>query len=104
MWLLMLQAAPTLESLKAISVASQLMGDLTGATLDDPLADRYAKLGCQITPLDHDGEDFKMILNYLSKTIEPIEFNDTVCLYFLDCWRSFNFKSSFRSHRLLSAD
>ncbi|KAG0566014.1 hypothetical protein KC19_7G031700 [Ceratodon purpureus] len=70
-------AAPTLESLKAISVASQLIGDLTGATLDDPLADRYAKLGCQITPLDHDGEDFKMILNYMSKTIEPVKFNDT---------------------------
>jgi poly [ADP-ribose] polymerase len=66
-----------LESLKAISVASQLMEDLTSATLDDPLADRYAKLGYQITPLDHDGEDFKMILNYLSKTIEPIKFNDT---------------------------
>ena len=81
MWLLILQATPTLESLKAISVASQLIGDLTGPTLDDPLADRYAKLGCQITPLNHGGEDFKMILNYLSKTIEPIKFNDTVCLY-----------------------
>ena len=85
--MLILQAAPTLESLKAISVASQLIGDLTGATLDDPLADRYAKLGCQITPLDHDGEDFKMILNYMSKTIEPVKFNDTVCFHLLDCSR-----------------
>lgn len=74
-----LQAAPTLDSLRAISLASQLIGDLTGATLDDPLADRYLKLGCEITPLDHEGEDFKMIHNYLTKTFEPVKFMDGVC-------------------------
>lgn len=73
------QAAPTLDSLRAISVASQLIGDLTGATLDDPVADRYMKLGCEITPLDHEGEDFKMIHNYLTKTFEPVKFMDGVC-------------------------
>lgn len=74
-----LQAAPTLEALKAISVASQLIGNLKDeSTLDDPLADRYAKLGCQITPLDHDSEDYKMISNYLAKTIAPVKFMDSV--------------------------
>ncbi|XP_024370917.1 protein ADP-ribosyltransferase PARP3 [Physcomitrium patens] len=71
-------AAPTLEALKAISVASQLIGNLKDeSTLDDPLADRYAKLGCQITPLDHDSEDYKMISNYLAKTIAPVKFMDS---------------------------
>ena len=67
-----------MESVKAISTASQLIGDMTGATLDDPLADRYLNLGCQITPLDKDGDDYKMIFNYMAKTMEPIKFGDGV--------------------------
>eukprot|EP01018_Ginkgo_biloba_P012770 Gb_02125 [translate_table: standard] len=68
--------APTLERVRDISFASQIIGDMTGSTLDDPLADRYAKLGCTLTPLEKEAEDYKMILKYLDKTFEPIKFRD----------------------------
>ncbi|CAM6092715.1 unnamed protein product [Calypogeia fissa] len=69
-------AAPTLETVRDISHASRLLGDMTGDTLDDPIADRYAKMKCLMTPLDREGDDFKMILNYFSKTMEPLKFPD----------------------------
>ncbi|KAH9316844.1 hypothetical protein KI387_018613, partial [Taxus chinensis] len=69
-------AAPTLESVRDICFASQIIGDMTGSTLDDPLTDRYLKLDCAITPLDKGAEDYNMILKYLSKTFEPIQYRD----------------------------
>lgn len=69
-------AAPTLESVRDMSFASQLIGDMTGSTLDDPLGDRYSKLGCTISPLEKEADDYKMILKYLEKTFEPIQFRD----------------------------
>ncbi|KAL2899474.1 Poly [ADP-ribose] polymerase 3, partial [Bienertia sinuspersici] len=66
-------AAAHLESLRDINVASRLIGDMSGSTLDDPLAERYKKLGCKITALDKESDDYKMILNYLEKTYEPIK-------------------------------
>lgn len=59
-------------------MASRLIGDMTDATLDDPLSDRYRKLGCSVTPLDKESEDYKMILNYLEKTYEPVKLGDVV--------------------------
>ncbi|KNA12642.1 hypothetical protein SOVF_124230, partial [Spinacia oleracea] len=66
-------AASPLEAIRDINVASRLIGDMSGSTLDDPLSDRYKKLGCKITPLDKESDDYKMILNYLEKTYEPIK-------------------------------
>ncbi|RRT41494.1 hypothetical protein B296_00045764 [Ensete ventricosum] len=46
---------------------------MTGATIDDPLSDRYGRLGCSVAPLDKESDDHKMILKYLDTTYEPIE-------------------------------
>lgn len=69
-------AAAALETVRDITEASHLIGDLTGSTLDDPLSDRYKKMGCSIAPLDKDSDDYKMILNYLEKTYEPVKVGD----------------------------
>lgn len=57
-------------------MASHLIGDMSGSTIDDPLSDRYKKLGCSISPLDKNSDDYKMILNYLQKTYEPVKVGD----------------------------
>lgn len=62
--------------MRDICFASQLIGDMTGSTLDDPIGDRYSKLGCTISPLEKETDDYKMILKYLEKTFEPIQFRD----------------------------
>nr|POE75735.1 poly [adp-ribose] polymerase 3 [Quercus suber] len=49
---------------------------MSGSTIDDPLSDQYKKLGCSISPLDKDSDDYKMILNYLQKTYEPVKVGD----------------------------
>ncbi|KAK4492261.1 hypothetical protein RD792_003064 [Penstemon davidsonii] len=69
-------AAATFETVRDITVASHLIGDMSGSTLDDPLFDRYKKLGCSITPLEKDADDYKMISNYLEKTYEPVKVGD----------------------------
>ncbi|KAJ0976738.1 hypothetical protein J5N97_012212 [Dioscorea zingiberensis] len=70
--------AARLESARDIVDASHVLGEMTGATLDDPLFDRYKKLGCSLTPLDKDSDDYKMILKYLEKTYEPVKLGDVV--------------------------
>lgn len=77
-YLLEMQAAASLETVRDITVASKLIGDMTGATLDDPLSDRYQKLGCSVSPLDKESEDYKMILKYLEKTYEPVKLGGVV--------------------------
>lgn len=59
-------------------MASHLIGDLTGSTIDDPLSDQYNKLGCKVSPLDKESDDYKMIVNYLEKTYEPVKVGDIV--------------------------
>ncbi|CAA0810685.1 Poly [Striga hermonthica] len=61
------------ETVRDINVASRLIGDMSGATLDDPLSDRYKKLGCTINPVDKEADDYKMIAKYLEKTYEPVK-------------------------------
>ncbi|XP_057806212.1 protein ADP-ribosyltransferase PARP3 isoform X2 [Salvia miltiorrhiza] len=63
--------AAALETIRDINVASRLIGDMSGDTLDDPLFDRYKKLGCSISPVEKDTDDYKMVVNYLEKTYEP---------------------------------
>lgn len=53
---------------------------MSGDTLDDPLSDRFDKLGCSISALEKDSEDYKMITNYLEKTYEPVKLGDIVRL------------------------
>ncbi|XP_047322577.1 protein ADP-ribosyltransferase PARP3 [Impatiens glandulifera] len=69
-------AASALEMVRDITVASHLVGDMTGSTLDDPLFDRYKKLGCSITSLEKDSDDYKMIVKYLETTYEPFKVGD----------------------------
>lgn len=73
-----LQGAAALETVRDINVASRLIGDMTGATLDDPLFERYKKLGCSISPVDKETDDYKMIANYLEKTYEPVRVGEIV--------------------------
>ncbi|KAG1369671.1 Poly [ADP-ribose] polymerase 3 [Cocos nucifera] len=68
--------AAALETVRDINVASRLIGDMTGATVDDPLFDRYKKIGCSITSLDKESDDYEMILKYLEKTYEPVKVGD----------------------------
>ncbi|KAL0369535.1 UNVERIFIED_CONTAM: protein ADP-ribosyltransferase PARP3 [Sesamum angustifolium] len=68
-----MQGAAAFETIRDINVASRLIGDMSGATLDDPLFDRYKKLGCSISPVGKDTDDYKMVANYLEKTYEPVK-------------------------------
>lgn len=68
------QAAPTWESVRDISYASRLLGDMAGDKGEDLIADRYAKMDCLMTPVDREGDDYKMILNYFSTTMEPLKY------------------------------
>ncbi|XP_068661736.1 protein ADP-ribosyltransferase PARP3 [Aristolochia californica] len=69
-------AAAGFETTRDINTASRLIGDMSGSTIDDPLSDRYEKLGCAIKALEKDSDDYKMILNYLEKTYEPFKVGD----------------------------
>ncbi|VVA32957.1 Hypothetical predicted protein [Prunus dulcis] len=69
-------AAAALETTRDITVASHLIGDMGGSTLDDPLSERYNKMGCSISPLDKESDDYKMILKYLETTYEPVKVGD----------------------------
>lgn len=76
----MLQAAAALETIRDITVASHLIGDMGGSTVDDPLSERYNKMGCSISPLDKESDDCKMILKYLETTYEPVKVGDVVSI------------------------
>ncbi|KAH9699798.1 protein ADP-ribosyltransferase PARP3 [Citrus sinensis] len=69
-------AASSFEAVRDITVASHLIGDMSGSTLDDPLSDCYEKLACSISALEKDSDDYKMIVNYLEKTYEPVKLGD----------------------------
>lgn len=72
------QAASVIETVRDINVASRIIGDMSGGTLDDPLFDRYKKLGCSISPLEKESEDYAMILKYVEKTYEPVKVGEIV--------------------------
>ncbi|KAG7551517.1 PADR1 domain [Arabidopsis thaliana x Arabidopsis arenosa] len=69
-------AASAFETVRDINTASRLIGDMRGDTLDDPLSDRYNKLGCKISVVDKESEDYKMIVKYLETTYEPVKVSD----------------------------
>ncbi|CAK9179103.1 unnamed protein product [Ilex paraguariensis] len=68
--------AYALETVRDITVASYLIGDMTGPTIDDPLSKRYKKLGCSISSMEKGLNKYHMILTYLERTYEPIEVGD----------------------------
>ncbi|GFP87222.1 poly [ADP-ribose] polymerase 3 [Phtheirospermum japonicum] len=68
-----MQGAAAFEMVRDINAASRLIGDMSGANLDDPLFERYKKLGCFISPVEKDADDYKMIAKYLEKTYEPLK-------------------------------
>ncbi|XP_015688619.1 protein ADP-ribosyltransferase PARP3 [Oryza brachyantha] len=70
--------ASGLETVRDINVASRLIGDTFSSTLDDPLSQCYKKLGCSISRVADDSDDYKMILKYLEKTYEPVKVDDVV--------------------------
>lgn len=67
-----------LEGVRDVTVASHLIGDMSGSTIDDPLSDRYKKLGSSVSLLEKDSDDYKMIVKYLEKTYEPVKVGDIV--------------------------
>ncbi|XVE77898.1 hypothetical protein DITRI_Ditri13aG0100800 [Diplodiscus trichospermus] len=58
-----------LEALQDIEIASRLVG--FDVDSDDSLDEKYKKLKCDITPLPHDSEDFRLIEKYLLTTHAP---------------------------------
>jgi poly [ADP-ribose] polymerase len=66
------------ETIRDINVASHLIGDISGSTLDDPLSECYKKLGCSINCVPEDSDDYKMVVKYLQKTYEPVRVDDVV--------------------------
>lgn len=65
-----------LESLQDIEIASRLVG--FDADNDDTIDDKYKKLHCEISPLPHDSEDYRLIEKFLQTTHAPTH---TVRLY-----------------------
>uniref|UniRef100_A0A1S4AKM5 Poly [ADP-ribose] polymerase n=1 Tax=Nicotiana tabacum TaxID=4097 RepID=A0A1S4AKM5_TOBAC len=65
-------AASAYETIRDVNFASRIIQDMSGSTLDDPLFERYKKLGCIVSPLEKESDDYKMIVNYVEKTYEPI--------------------------------
>lgn len=55
-----------LEALQDIEIASRLVG--FDADSDDSLDEKYMKLRCDISPLPHDSEDYRLIEKYLLTT------------------------------------
>ncbi|KAE8734834.1 Poly polymerase 3 [Hibiscus syriacus] len=68
--------AASFECVRDIVVASHVIGRMGEDTLDDSLSDRYKRIGCIISPVDNDSDDYKMILNYVEKTYEPVKVAD----------------------------
>ncbi|XP_077241988.1 poly(ADP-ribose) polymerase 2 isoform X2 [Tasmannia lanceolata] len=58
-----------LEALQDIEIASKLVG-FDGES-DDSLDDKYKKLCCDIAPLSHDSEDYRLVEKYLLTTHAP---------------------------------
>uniref|UniRef100_A0ACD5TFQ5 Uncharacterized protein n=1 Tax=Avena sativa TaxID=4498 RepID=A0ACD5TFQ5_AVESA len=61
--------AKMLEALQDIEIASRLVG--FDGDNDESLDDKYKKLHCDITPLAHDSEDYKLVEKYLLNTHAP---------------------------------
>lgn len=70
-----------LESLADMEIASKILSK--GLDLNsNPLDDQYASLHCELEPMDHNADEFKMIQRYVSLTHAPT--HNTYTLEVLD--------------------
>lgn len=60
-----------LEALRDIELASKLIGSTGGDADEDPLDINYKKLCCDIVPVPHDSDDFRLVKLYLERTHAP---------------------------------
>ncbi|XP_072058648.1 protein ADP-ribosyltransferase PARP3-like isoform X2 [Arachis hypogaea] len=90
----------SLEGVRDITVASHLIGDMSGSTIDDPLSETYNKLGCLISPLEKDSDDYDMIVKYLERTYEPVKVGDMALAQ--GVLTSYMFTTSARIHGAIS--
>lgn len=58
-----------LEALQDIEIASKLVG--FDADNNESIDEKYEKLRCQVSPLSHDSDDFRLIEKYLQRTHAP---------------------------------
>lgn len=58
-----------LEALQDIEIASRLVGFDAGD--DESIDDKYKKLQCEMVPLPHDSEDYRLVEKYLQTTHAP---------------------------------
>jgi len=69
-----------LEALQDIEIASRLVGfDVDN---DESLDEKYMKLHCDITPVPHDSEDYRLIEKYLNTAHAPthtVSVFETLC-------------------------
>ncbi|OVA13922.1 BRCT domain [Macleaya cordata] len=65
-----------LEALQDIEIASRLVG--FDGDDDESFDDKYKKLGCDIVPLPHDSEDYKLVEKYLHATHAPTHLDWTL--------------------------
>lgn len=70
--------AATLEGVRDITIASHLIGDMSESTFDDPLSAPYKKLGCLVSVLEKNSNDYDMIVKYFEKTYDPMKVDDVV--------------------------
>lgn len=66
-----------LEALQDIEIASRLVGFDADST--ESLDDKYKKLHCDISPLSHDSEDYRLIEKYLNTTHAPTHTVSSLC-------------------------
>lgn len=69
-----------LEALQDIEIASRLVG--FDVDSDESLDDKYKKLHCDIAPISHESDDYKLIEKYLLNTHAPTH---TVGLFLSSC-------------------
>lgn len=58
-----------LEALQDIEVASKLVD--FNCENDESLDEKYKKLNCDIVPISHNTEDYKLVKHYLQTTHAP---------------------------------
>jgi len=82
-----------LEALQDIEIASRIVGFDVDST--ESLDDKYKKLHCDISPLPHDSEDYRLIEKYLNTTHAPTHTVSSSSVYPFSCFVYHNFLIQF---------
>lgn len=51
---------------------------MSDSTINDPLSSPYRKLGCSISAMEKNSNDYDMIVKYLEKTYDPVTIGDII--------------------------